>query len=325
MQGLLSTPRYNDGPVRAMLPSFGDDIQFTMAGRKEVDLKNGMKHGMVIIESVSLRLNKFLNEVTKKLDQTADKILFEYEDVFQGIERVPSMNKYIKIPYHPIPTFEGIFIKCANSKKFSKLHARYAYRTIELDDDSVNVTALNTPFGRIRYRRYPFGLNCAQEGIKQDPKKVRAIHKIPNLMGPEELQSLLGMVNYLGNIFQTCRYQAIPSEPLLSSAKQKCSENEKKAIAITIAYKYFQQCLYGRSVKVFTGHKPIESILSRGIQTAPPRLQCLMLQIQPYNFSAVHVLGTSIHVADALSRLPISDKNANFERETSGDVIPVAY
>ncbi|XP_065565957.1 uncharacterized protein LOC136030839 [Artemia franciscana] len=38
--------------------------------------------------SVSLGLIKFLNEVSKKPNQTVDRILSEYEDVFQGIGKL---------------------------------------------------------------------------------------------------------------------------------------------------------------------------------------------------------------------------------------------
>ena len=41
-----------------------------------------------------------------------------------------------------------------------------------------------------------------------------------------------------------------------------------------------------------------------------------MLQIQPYNLSVEHVPRTSIPVADALSRLPLPETDAEFERET---------
>ena len=38
--------------------------------------------------SVSLGLIKFLNEVTKKPDETVNRILSEYKDVFQGIGKL---------------------------------------------------------------------------------------------------------------------------------------------------------------------------------------------------------------------------------------------
>ncbi|KAK2712700.1 hypothetical protein QYM36_011401, partial [Artemia franciscana] len=483
--------------------------------------------------SVSLGLIKFLNEVTKKPDQTVDRILSEYEDVFQGIgklegkchiylkkncqptvqppKRIPismqdrfkaefsrletlgviekvskptewvnstvivekpdgslrlcldprNLNKCIKRPHYPIPTFDDVAIKCANSKKFFKLDARHGYWSMELDDESANLTAFNTAFGRFRFRRYPFGLNCAQddfqrkieelfaelidtaglgllidnivvhgatdkehnsnlektlqvarekgvrfnrekcifgkteipyfghiltsEGIKPDPNKNFAIRQMPKPKGPEELQSLLGMVNYLdkyipnmstlnhplrtllkehrtdgsfqwtsehnkafanvkNSICENLKYFNPTSEDVvlkvdasqhglgatltcdggicafasrsLSSAEQKYSQIEKEALAIAFACKHFHQCVYGRPVKVLSDHKPLESILSRGISVAPPRLQRLMLQIQPYNLSVEHVPGTSIPVADALSRLPLPETDAEFERET---------
>ncbi|KAK2727803.1 hypothetical protein QYM36_008330 [Artemia franciscana] len=330
--------------------------------------------------SVSLGLIKFLNEVTKRPDQTVDRILSEYEDVFQGIgklegkchiylkencqptvqppKRIPismqdrfkaelsrletlgviekvskptewvnsiiivekpdgslrlcldprNLNKCIKRPHHPIPIFDDVAIKCANSKKFSKLDARHGYWSMELDDESANLTAFNTAFGRFRFRRYPFGLNCAQddfqrkmeeifvelietaglglliddivvhgatdeehdsnlektlqvarekgvrfnrekcifgkteipyfghiltsEGIKPDPNKILAIRQMPKPKGPEELQSLLGMVNYLGKYIPNLSTLNHPLRTLLKEHRtdgsfQWTSEHDK--------------------------------------------------------------------------------------------------
>ena len=38
----LTTPRYNDGLVRAVFPRFADDTQFTMTAKTGADLKIGM-------------------------------------------------------------------------------------------------------------------------------------------------------------------------------------------------------------------------------------------------------------------------------------------
>ena len=372
-----------------------------------------------------------------------------------------NLNKCIKRPHHPIPTFNDVAIKCANSKKFSKLDARHGYWSMELDNESANLTAFNTAFGRFHFWRYPFGLNCTQdnfqrkmeeifaelietaglgllidnivvhgatdkehdsnlektlqvackkdvcfnrekcifgkteipyfghiltlEGMKPDPNKILAICQMPKPKGPEELQLLLDMVNYLGkyipnlstlnhslrtllkehrtdssfqwtsehdqafanvknSICKNLKYFNMTSEDvvlkvdllqhglgatltcdggicafasrLLSSAKQKYSQIEKEALAIAFACKHFYQCVYRQPVKVLSNHKPLKSMLSQGICVVPPPLQHLMLQIQLYNLSVEHVPGTSIPVADVLSRLPLPETDAEFEQDT---------
>ena len=88
-----------------------------------------------------------------------------------------NLNKCIKRPHHPIPTFDDVAIKCANSKKFSKLDVRHGYWSLELDNESANLTAFNTAFGRFRFWRYPFGcpqFNCAQNDFQRKMEEIFA-------------------------------------------------------------------------------------------------------------------------------------------------------
>lgn len=87
----LSTPRYTDGPVRAILPSFADDTQFTMAAKTEADLKNGMKQGMVIIERW-MRVNKLL--VNQK--KTMFMLYGRSANYYPWIEEIELVNGSIK-------------------------------------------------------------------------------------------------------------------------------------------------------------------------------------------------------------------------------------
>ncbi|KAK2704300.1 hypothetical protein QYM36_016632 [Artemia franciscana] len=194
---------------------------------------------------------------------------------------------------------------------------------MELDDESANLTAFNTAFGRFCFRRYPFGLNCAQddfqrqmeeiftelietaglglliddivvhgatdeehdnnlektlqvareksarfnrekcifgkteipyfghiltsEGIKPDPNKILAIHQMPKPKGPEELQSLLGMVNYLGKYIPNLSTLNHPLRTLLkehrtddsfqwTSEHNKAFANVKNSICKNLKY-----------------------------------------------------------------------------------------
>ena len=45
-----------------------------------------------------------------------------------------------------------------NAKVFSKLDAKNGYWSIRLDEASLKLTTFNTPFGRYRFLRLPFGL-----------------------------------------------------------------------------------------------------------------------------------------------------------------------
>jgi hypothetical protein len=73
------------------------------------------------------------------------------------------LNKAIKRPHYYTPTFEDILPKLSGARWFSILDARSGYWNIALDEESSLLTTFNTPFGRYKYNRLPFGLNVAQD------------------------------------------------------------------------------------------------------------------------------------------------------------------
>ena len=66
--------------------------------------------------------------------------------------------------------------------------------------------------------------------------------------------------------------------------------------------------LYGREFICQSDHKPLEDIHLKHLSDAPPRLQRLLLKIQPYNFVIKYVPGKDIQMADALSRVSPNEK-----------------
>ena len=75
---------------------------------------------------------------------------------------------------------------------------------------------------------------------------------------------------------------------------------EKEMYAILFGCKRFHQYVYGHKVNVETDHKPLVSIMRKGIHSAPP---CL----QRYDLNAAHLPRKSISVADTLSRIFVND------------------
>ena len=66
--------------------------------------------------------------------------------------------------------------------------------------------------------------------------------------------------------------------------------------------------LYGRKFVCQTDHKPLEDIHLKHFSDAPPRLQCLLLKLQPYDVTIKYVPGQKVPVADALSRVSPSGR-----------------
>ena len=73
------------------------------------------------------------------------------------------LNLAIKREHFPMPTIEEIATRLNGAKLFSVFDASYGFWQVELDDESSSLTTFNTPFGRYRWKRMPFGINSAPE------------------------------------------------------------------------------------------------------------------------------------------------------------------
>ena len=73
------------------------------------------------------------------------------------------LNKAIKREHFKLPTRDEVTSQFANAKMFSKLDASNGFWQMKLEDGSTNFCTFNTPFGRYKYLRLPFGISSAPE------------------------------------------------------------------------------------------------------------------------------------------------------------------
>ena len=73
------------------------------------------------------------------------------------------LNVAIKREHFPMPTIEEIATRLNGAKLFSVFDASNGFWQVELDEESSMLTTFNTPFGRYRWKRMPFGINSAPE------------------------------------------------------------------------------------------------------------------------------------------------------------------
>lgn len=73
------------------------------------------------------------------------------------------LNVAIRREYYPMPTIEEVSTRLKNARFFTVLDAKNGFWQITLDDRSSMLTCFNTPFGRYRWMRMPFGINSAPE------------------------------------------------------------------------------------------------------------------------------------------------------------------
>ena len=209
-----------------------------------------------------------------------------------------------------------------------------------------------------------------RDGCRRVQDKVQAIVKMPPPCNKKEVQSFIGMINYLTK-FSPCLTEL--SEPTRELIKEKvpfnwgpvhqesfdilkkelvrapvlayynprketvlqtdastkglgaCLLQDNKAIyfaskaltemqrgyvaikieslAVAWAVEKFHHFLYRCHFILQTDQKPLEAILSRGLNQAIPRLQCILIRTLPYSFTIRYIPGMRNLLADCLSRL----------------------
>ena len=77
------------------------------------------------------------------------------------------LNRPIKRSHYPLPTIEEVATRLSGAKVFSVLDAKCGFWQVKLDEKSSYLTTMNTPFGRYRWLRMPFGINSAPEVWQQ--------------------------------------------------------------------------------------------------------------------------------------------------------------
>ena len=74
-----------------------------------------------------------------------------------------SLNKAILREHYPTKSIEEIAAKLSDAKVFSTLDASSGFWQVKLDDISANLCTFNSPFGRYKFLRLPFGINSTPE------------------------------------------------------------------------------------------------------------------------------------------------------------------
>ena len=75
------------------------------------------------------------------------------------------MNKVREIDHFQLPKFKYISTRPADTTHFTKLDPKKGYWQIPLDEESAKLLTMNTPFGRYKFFRLPFGIHSEQERL----------------------------------------------------------------------------------------------------------------------------------------------------------------
>ena len=353
------------------------------------------------------------------------------------------LNAAIRREHHVTPTLEEILPKLSGAKVFSIVDAKCGYWNVVLDEESSYLTTFNSPYGRYRFKRMPFGLKmsqdifqtridqtfegcngvigiaddivvygeneaahdsnmhgmikrcketglklnpekcfikqdkikfygiiCSKDGIQPDPNKVSALKQMGPPTNKQEVQTFLGMANYMAPFIPSLSTLTAPLRELitdktpfiwnatyqdaldkikesiskevtltyfdpkkptvlqvdaslqglgaallqdrkpvafaskaLTDTEKRYANIEREMLAVVYGCERFHTYLFGHNFTVHSDHKPLESIHLKHLTAAPPRLQRMLLRLQPYDLVIKYQPGKTIEIADALSRL----------------------
>jgi hypothetical protein len=364
------------------------------------------------------------------------------------------LNAAIKRTHHKTPTIDEISHKLAGTSVYSKLDAKNGYWAIHLMERSSKLCTFQSPAGKYRFKRLPFGLCVSQDifqskmdrvlaevgqgvigiaddiivygedeknhdealhrlmkaaqrnglvlrlekceirkpavsffgliwtskGMQPDPRKCDNIAERPAPQNQQELLSFLGLIQYMSpfiphlaaktNLLRQLLKKETPWEwssehekaftevkraidkdmllhyydpnipaeievdaslqglgaalvqngrPIAFASKSllpvetRYANIERELLAVVFGLEHFHCFVYGKPVVVKSDHRPLEQIQKKQLSQTPPRLQRMMLRIQPYDATIEYKPGKDLVYADYLSRV----------KPTQGDVIDI--
>ena len=82
------------------------------------------------------------------------------------------LNRAINREHYPMQTVDDIVTRMPNAKVFSIIDASSGFWQIQLDHVSSLLCTFNTPFGRYRFKRLPFGVCSASEVFQKQMSEM---------------------------------------------------------------------------------------------------------------------------------------------------------
>ena len=183
-----------------------------------------------------------------------------------------NLNQHIRREHYPIPTLDDAIAKIGNSKFYSKLDLTSGYWQVKLDYESSLLTTFNTPFGRYRFTRMPFGIKSAEEVFQKKFDEV--------------CENLEGCFKIVDDVIISGKSKQEHDHNLMAFL-QRCREkniriNREKCVFFTTQVSYFGD--------IFT---------SEGLKPDPTKLATIT-QMEPPNNKAE--LATILGMVNYLSR-----------------------
>lgn len=159
------------------------------------------------------------------------------------------LNACIKREHFLIPTIDDVTSRLSGKRIFTVLDLSNGFWHMELDNKSAELTTFMTPFGRYKFNRLPFGVNCAPEIFQK--KMVQTFGDIPNL------------IIYFDDIAIAAENEE-EHDKTLSGVMERARENNVKFNSKKIQYKQNKITFMGHIIsegEIRPRHKYLRAIL----------------------------------------------------------------
>ncbi|XP_041379666.1 uncharacterized protein K02A2.6-like [Gigantopelta aegis] len=163
------------------------EFHITLEADAEPVVQPPRKYPIQLKDELKTELDKMesLSVITKVQEPTDWVSSIAFSRKSNGKLRVcldpKDLNKAINRTFHKTPTLEEITHKFSEARVFSKLDAKHGYWSIVLDSESSYLTTFNSPFGRYRFLRLPFGLKVSQDIFQE--KMDMILEQCPGTLG----------------------------------------------------------------------------------------------------------------------------------------------
>ena len=193
------------------------------------------------------------------------------------------LNRAIRRENYPLPTIEDVATRLTGAKVFTILDVRSGFWHVRLSDASSPLTTFNTPFGRFRWLRMPFGICSAPEVFQRRMHEV-----IEGLHGIEVIADDFCVVGF----GETLDQASADHDANLIAFLNRCAEKD-----LRLSAEKFQ--LRQREVR-FIGH--VAS--GEGLKIDPAKVKAVLEMPDPTDAAAVmRALGMVQYLAKFLPHL----------------------
>ena len=196
-------------------------------------------------------------------------------------------NKAIKLDTYPIPKPEDLFSSLSGGKIFSKLDMSQAYCQLQLDENSQDITVINTHRGLFRYNRLCFGISAAP-GIFQ-----RAMEQL--------VQGIPGVLCYLDDVL-VCGATEAEHKSRLLTVLSRMQEAGLKLKLSKCSFKVPEVSYLGFVINANGLHPTQDKVRAIRDAPAPSNLKQLESYLGVFNFYRRFVQNAST-VLEPLNRL----------------------